>query len=94
MEENGTWPQCGGRGVLGTVKHRCGIVLEAVDTRDSSAHLLALTNLIWIELNSFGAAHSCCAASQHRTSWEEWERIHCMGMAVNSKAVFVGSSLG
>jgi hypothetical protein len=22
-------------------------------------------------------------------SWEEWKRLHCMGMTVNSKAVFV-----
>jgi hypothetical protein len=66
MEENGTWRECGGRGVLGTVKHRCGIVLEAVDTRDSSAHLLALTNLIWIEFNSSQLLHSFTASDVMR----------------------------
>jgi hypothetical protein len=53
-----------------------------------------LTIPIRIEFNSFAAARSCCAASQHRTSREELEKLRRMGMTVNSKAVFVSSSLG
>jgi hypothetical protein len=57
-------------------------------------HQFTLTIPIWIEFNSFAAARSCGAASQHRTSREEWERLPSYGDEVNSKAVFVSSSLG
>jgi hypothetical protein len=46
-----------------------------------------LTIPIWIQFNSFAAARSCCAASQHRTSREEWERLPSYEGEVNSKAV-------